>query len=471
MIPVKFNSRISLFFLLWLSFLLSPTLYAAELQAGEPHVYGPVKMGESIRNIAETVRGEHDIRIRDIVEDIYYDNPEAFISKSSKTLRPGSLLSLPHYLAWNMPIAANHNELPEHATATASTDSSATIDSANALAADTTISPALSQPEISKPQSTDASPVSTQLKMTQRELDKVRKDLQEARDEHETYRQIMTAFLLLIAVIIISILLALLSKRKPQRESAAQKPADPLPYTPATKPEDVSDLEFEEASGTTQLESDTADDITPLNPLTSLDADQTPVAATPTLHISDDYTWSELSDDISEKLSSLSGDFHSISGDKPASNLTLARVYLDLGDYSHARKLLDQVMLSGTPEYQQQAELMLDEINKGEQFASSFNDIIDKLPEPEPSATSPGTQEIREDSSSFSTNRLMELSSRFSSLSENKNATRLALATAHINLEEYEEAWQILDEIVASGDPDFIQQAQDLLEDIRSFAR
>jgi FimV-like protein len=121
------------------------------------------------------------------------------------------------------------------------------------------------------------------------------------------------------------------------------------------------------------------DDMTPVTPMAAL-GDLTPASPLSTYEgdIPGEAPSQPKHTDFQETVHELSDRFKDMLEDKDASNLALARVYLDLGDYDQAKPLLASVHRSSTPEYAKQADDMIQELLQAQIFAASFNMIMDE---------------------------------------------------------------------------------------------
>jgi len=483
------QSFIQLFISILLVFFagVSDPLAAQEITAGAPHVYGPVSKADTLKSIAIRTINKRDFKLRDTMADIYYANPGAFVVGRSQILRSGVLLKLPEYLTWNVgssdpAISTEKQETPKQ-----------TVSKAPPEPAPTSKSGSIDDTEI-------------QLQLLKRQLSDMNAKLVENQEKSEINARLQGAYYLITAVIILILITLLIVRSRPKDKvilPTIQKPgATPQPKTEqkvsvASKtiaPEDaqatsktaVKSQAIEPATPAVETpvapasEETMDDDPTPTSPTTSLE-EPTPMApsmaydditpANPSLVYQDEQstdTTGEEKDsnvsDIHEVIHDISGRFKGMSDDKEASNLALARVYMDLGDYQQAKPLLTSVHKSVTPEYARQAEDMIHELLQSQMFASSFNEIVGDLSENDDSTVTQQLEDL-----SVNNDPLSDVSGSFlADDNDDESRRELEMAQIFFELGDHNRCKQHLAVILGSDSPSFKTEAYALLKEIES---
>ena len=336
-----------------------------------------------------------------------------------------------------------------------------------------------------------------QLQLLKGEIAALKRELASNQEEKEISTRLQGAYLLMTAAIFLVLIILLINRssitqqtepppvKKPavtdqpktqQKVKAALKKTTPektettnkvgtehIPDSPVVKPS----VSVTKPSASPAPPEELNDDPTPRAPSAAYD-DITP--ASPSLAYQDkaspDITEEKDSNppDLHEVIHDISGRFKGMSDDKEASNLALARVYMDLGDYKQAKPLLTEVHKSVTPEYARQAEEMIHELLQSEMFASSFHEIIDGLSDEHDSVVSKQLEDL-----STGKDPLAEVSDSF--LAENSHdeiGHEFEMAQIYFELGDYNRCKQHLAVILGSDGSSFKTETYALLKDIES---
>lgn len=486
----------------WLGYL--PGVHAQVLT---PHVYGPVTPGENLRTIASEVRAGNDYPLRQIMHNIRQLNPQLFPDPGSLHVPHGSQLKLPHELGWNTSFK------PKPA---AYTQMKVLFNKVLNLPPGT---PAFAS------HLTFGSSLPTQTV-----------------EVGETMTRLPLHYYYLLAAVVF-IVMALLGYRQHRRHTASAAFEDTHNYDPVIRqPQQTPPPPVAVEQDQTPAAAD--DDRTPVAPNAPLedDNDVTPAAQialpdTPSMamdvmtgtgqhrvvpppqesHLPDlDFSNRfDMLDEPTEVMPVLTkADLEQKSPEEWQEIMERARVYLDLGDFSHARTLLNQVMDSGMSDLADQAQAMHMELRKAESFANSFNDMMDDIPE-EAAASEDSQKPAMDKDQSVSTQvmmdvsqclmsledeeisreykaimddetqvnphlpdvdapgsgivhaqRLRKLAGRFASMPNDKCGARLGLAIVHMSLNEVDQARNELQHIIDNGKSSYVPHAKNLMQQL-----
>ena len=205
------------------------------------------------------------------------------------------------------------------------------------------------------------------------------------------------------------------------------------------------------------------EDITPAAPMPVLD-DRTPVRPLKPYQDNENERPSNGRPAVEETIHELSDRFKDMLQDKDASNLALARIYLDLGDYEQAKPLLAGVHRSTTPDYVQQADDMIQELLQAQIFAASFNMIVDDLPDDSSSTLSRKLERL-----SLNRDTLDALSDTFMSQQHESHEDaqyEYDVARRFFDNGNYQQSKQHLARILGFRGPHLKSEAYDLLKQI-----
>jgi FimV-like protein len=499
---------------------------AEELVAGQPHIYGPVGDSESLKSIATLVINKRDFKLRETMADIFYANPDAFVAGRSHILHKGVLLKLPEYLAWGVESSASIQAVPKPAAIPETPKQTAAKIPQEQASSNKEVTPAPVQtPQIKAHEPVSSTPIRLdpplpsvpgskedimiQLQLLKGEIAALKRELASNQEETEISSRLQGAYLLMTVAIFL-VLITLLVKRssitqqtelppvkKPavtdqsqtqkkvkaslkkivpeKAETSSKVGTEHIPVSPVVKPR----VSVTKPSTSPAPPGELNEDVTPASPALAYE-DPTPMApsaaydditpVSPSLAYQDkassDITEEEDSNppDLHEVIHDISDRFKGMSDDKDASNLALARVYMDLGDYKQAKPLLTEVHKSVTPEYARQAEEMIHELLQSEMFASSFHEIIDGLSDEHDSVVSKQLEDL-----SKGKDPLAEVSDSF--LAENNNdeiGREFEMAQIYFELGDYNRCKQHLAAILGSDGSSFKTEAYALLKDIES---
>lgn len=459
-------------FLLTLIPALSASIGMTSLYATEVTNYGPVSPTENLRIIASNVRGNLDIPLQRIMREIRASNPEALIAENSIQIRSGHILKVPAYTT-------------EPDSPITSPDPSIQTIAPSAVIAHLPVN--------TMPLQDNYEPISDHSALA-------------SRSQLIWNIAIITSALVLLGVLFVLINYfrtagAELSQRPAERDSDANKPVqEPTSSTDEKAPVEVMpevpsmDVSLRE-SGSTGKHS-------------------TPNNGTSAAAIQAVLRRRDAGMDAETQLNpTLKGFTTSMAvevDEGMIENISLAKTYLDLGDFSHAKRLLEEVVEQGDDEYARQAQELLHELKKAEKFASSFhqfmadeaetsendsqkvlNDLshcfnsldddvsrqyqallLDEqahesaIEQPEQTGQSdqadPARQKI------FRNDQLQRLATRFQANTGESNSSKLALATVHIGMKKYKQAKIYLYQIIESEDKEYAIHAKNLLNHILS---
>jgi FimV-like protein len=436
----------------------------------EESVYGPVTKSETLKSIAKHIIGKRELDLRETMADIYYANPEAFVSGRSNILLSNVVLKIPEHLQWNAntrdtrtPAASgsiDNDEKsvpsipvePQQSKARLTSNSAAEGPVRNGVATD---SPTL--------QTGTNENLVMQLQRMNRELVAMKKALAASQQQQEMDKRLQGAFYIILLTLLIftsmPVVVRMIRQRawRPGLQPAPSITAlnEPGPVQPREVPTSLNDMPGKVMPGAHVNIADAAstslEDITPVRPLK------------PYLDNENERRNNERPA-VEETIHELSDRFKDLLQDKDASNLALARIYLDLGDYEQAKPLLAGVHRSTTPDYVQQADDLIQELLQAQIFAASFNMIVDDLTDDSSSTLSHRLEKL-----SLNRDTLDTLSDTFMSQQRESHEDaqyEYDVAQRFFDNGNYQQSKQHLARILGFRGPHLKSEAYDLLKQI-----